>query len=103
MEADDCSLLIVSEGSEVDVGAEVVQPTDAAAPATSVQAGELGDVPPAAVAITMDIVHEQPVLLRRPRALLQGGLAVAGQRRRRPPHFWRKREKEQMSNEARGA
>ena len=51
MERDDVVLLLLREAAALEVGAEVVGPAEAAALAAAEQAGELGDEPPAAMAV----------------------------------------------------
>jgi hypothetical protein len=71
VEADDGVLLLLREASPLEVGAEVVDPAEAAALAAPLEAGELGDGAPAADAVADDVVVELLVLLGRPEALAQ--------------------------------
>jgi hypothetical protein len=86
VEGDDEALLVVGEVAALDVGAEVVGPAEAAALAASVEAGGLGQVAPAAdvPAVLLDVLHQRPVLLLRPRAFLHARVVAAA---RRPSHL----------------
>jgi hypothetical protein len=109
VELDDGLLLLGGEWPPLDVRPEVVgppQPAALAAPAQTCmqtvqnvmraiyaeqggrkpkkrQTCELGEHAPAPVAVGLDVVDEELVLLRRPRALLEPLIHVAA---RRPPH-----------------
>lgn len=67
---DDELLFVLGEPPPLDVRAEVVRPPEAAALATPVEARELRQPSPAPVAVLLNVVREQLILLRRPRPLL---------------------------------
>ena len=69
MERDDVVLLLLREAAALEVGAEVVDPPEAAALAAAVQPGEPGDGAPAADAVPDDVVVELLVFLGRPQPL----------------------------------
>jgi hypothetical protein len=75
-------LLLPAEVAALDVGAQVVDPAEAAALAAAEQARLLGQRAPVAVAVALDVRHQNPVLLGRPRTPLQPHLLAA----RRAPH-----------------
>jgi pyruvate/2-oxoglutarate dehydrogenase complex dihydrolipoamide acyltransferase (E2) component len=82
VEADDESLLVGGEVAALDVGAEVVDPAEAAALAAAEQAGKAWQRAPVGVAVLPDVGHQALVLLGAPRAPPQPLLLAA----RRPPH-----------------
>ena len=82
MELDDGVLLFPAEVAALDVRAQVVDPAEAAALAAAEQARLLGQRAPVAVAVALDVRHQGPVLLRRPRTPLQPHLLAA----RSAPH-----------------
>jgi hypothetical protein len=77
VEINDELLLVVGEEAALEVGAQVVGPAEAAALAAPEQPRELGDEPPAAMAVREEEGDELLVLLRRPRPLLQPHLRAA--------------------------
>ena len=77
VEVDDELLLVVGKPAALDVRAEVVCPAEAAALAAAVEPGELGQAAPAPVPVLIDVVDQQLVLLRRPRAFLHPRVLVA--------------------------
>ena len=76
---DDDAFLVGSEVAAADAGAEVVGPAEAAALPAAVEPGGLGQVAPAAdvPAVPLDVLHQRPVLLLRPRAFLHAGVVAA--------------------------
>ena len=86
MQADDEALLVVGEVAAADVGAEVVGPAEAAALAAAVEPRRPGKAAPASdvPALLLDVLHQRPVLLLRPRPFLHPGVVAAA---RRPPHI----------------
>ena len=82
MELDDELVLLFREVAALEVGAEVVDPPEAAALAAAQEAGGLGQRAPATLAVRLDVRHEAVVLLLGPRALVGVRLLAA----RRPPH-----------------
>jgi hypothetical protein len=82
VELDDCVLLLAGEVAALDVGAQVVDPAEAAALAAAGKARLLGQRAPVAVAVALDVRHQDPVLLGRPRAPLEPHLLAA----RSAPH-----------------
>jgi hypothetical protein len=80
VEVDDELLLLVRELAALDVRAEVVGSPEAAALAAPVEPGEVGEAGPVAMAVLLDVVDEELVLLRIPRALLHAGLLLAAAR-----------------------
>jgi hypothetical protein len=82
VQLDDGVLLLLGEVAALDVRAQVVDPPEAAALAAAQQARLLGEGAPVAVAEALDVGDEDPVLLGRPRALVQTHLLAA----RSPPH-----------------
>ena len=75
-------MLLGGEGPALDVRAQVVDPAEAAALAAAEQARLLGQRAPVAVAVALDVRHQDPVLLGRPRTPLQPHLLAA----RSAPH-----------------
>jgi hypothetical protein len=82
VELDDEVVLVGGEVAALEVGAEVVDPAEAAALAAAEEAGGLGERAPAALAVGADVGDEALVLLLGPRALVSVLLLAA----RRPPH-----------------
>jgi hypothetical protein len=82
VEADDEGLLVGGEVAALDVGAEVVDPAEAAALAAAEQPGLPRQRAPVGVAVLPDVGHQPLVLLGAPRAPPQPLLLAA----RRPPH-----------------
>jgi hypothetical protein len=84
VEVDDEAVLVGREVAALEVGAEVVDPAEAAGLAAAEQARRLGEGAPAAVAVRADVGHQPLVLLLGPRALVRVRLLAA----RRPPHLF---------------
>jgi hypothetical protein len=82
VELDDDVVLLLGEVAALEVGAQVVDPPEAAALAAAQQARGLGERPPAAFAVGLDVGDEPLVLLLGPGALVRVRLLAA----RRPPH-----------------
>ena len=82
MQLDDEVVLVGGEVAALEVWAEVVDPPEAAALAAAQQARRLGERPPAAFAVGLDVGDEPLVLLLGPGALVRVRLLAA----RRPPH-----------------
>jgi hypothetical protein len=83
VELDDGVLLLPGEVAALDVRAQVVDPPEPAALAAAQQAGLLGQRPPVAVAVALNVRHQDPVLLRRPGTPLEPHLLAA----RSTPHL----------------
>ena len=83
VEVNDEPLLVVVEEAALEVGAQVVGPSESAALAAPEQPRELGYEAPAAMAVGEEEGDELLVLLRRPRPLLQAHLLAA----RLPAHL----------------
>lgn len=64
-------LLLRGEGAALEIGAEIVDPTEAAALTAALKAGVSGDVAPAALAVGDHVIHQLLVFLRRPQPLPQ--------------------------------
>jgi hypothetical protein len=77
VELDDGVLLLPGEVAALDVRAQVVDPAEAAALAAAQQACLLGQGAPVAVAVALDVSHQDPVLLRRPGTPLEPHLLAA--------------------------
>ena len=82
VQLDDEVVLVGGEVAALEVGAEVVDPAEAAALAAAHQSSRLGQRPPAPFAVRADVRHQAVVLLLGPRALVRVRLLAA----RRPPH-----------------
>lgn len=82
MEADDEVVFLVGEVASLQIRAEVIDPTEPAALATSKQTGSFGERPPAAFAVGLDVADEAVVLLLGPSTFV-GVLFLAT---RRPSH-----------------
>jgi hypothetical protein len=67
VEVDDELVLLIRESTVLDVRAEVVGPPEAAALA-ALEPGGLGEEAPAAVAVLLDVVYAELVLLQCPQA-----------------------------------
>jgi hypothetical protein len=72
VELDDEALLLGGEGPLLEVGPEVVRPPEAAALAAAEQPGVLLHRVPVALAVLLNVVHQDGVLRGRPWPLLQG-------------------------------
>ena len=79
---DDEPFFFIRELASLDVGAEIVGPAQAAALSAAVEPGVIGEIPPAPMAVLLDVVHQLLVLLRRPWPFLHPGLIAT----RRSPH-----------------
>lgn len=77
VQPDDVVLLLLREAAAPEVGAEVVEPPEAAALTAVVQPGQPGDGAPAADAVPNDVVVELLVFLGRPEPLAELGLPHA--------------------------
>ena len=82
VEPDDEFVFLLGEVAALEVWAEVVDPPEAAALAAAQQARRLGERPPSAFAVGLDVGDEPLVLLLGPGALVRVRLLAA----RRPPH-----------------
>jgi hypothetical protein len=82
VQLDDELVLLLREVAALEVGAEVVDPAEAAALAAAQEAGGLGQRAPAPLAVRPDVRDQALVLLLGPRALVGVRLLAA----RRPPH-----------------
>ena len=82
MEVDDEALFFLRKLPSLDVGSEIVGPAQPAALSAAVEPSVLGEVPPAPMAVLLDVVHQLLVLLRRPWPFLHPGLIAT----RRSPH-----------------
>ena len=82
MELDDEVVLLLCEVAALEVGAEVVDPAEAAALAAAEEAGGFGEGAPAALAVSADVGDQPVVFLFRPRPFVRVGFLTA----RRPAH-----------------
>lgn len=83
MKINDQLLFSFSEKASLEVRAEIISPTEAAAFAAAAEAGELRDCPPTALAIGEYEVDELLVFLGSPRAFFNAEFVAA----RLPAHF----------------
>lgn len=77
MEVDDKLLFDFVEEAALQVGTEIVSPTEAAALTAAAEAGELRDSPPTAMAIGEDEGNKLVVLIRSPWAFLDTKFVTA--------------------------
>lgn len=85
MEFDDELVFLLGEIAAFEVGAEVVNPAEAATLAASEEAGGLGEGAPAALAVSSDVGNEAVVFFLGPGSLVGVSLLAA----RRPSHLIR--------------
>ena len=82
MKFDDEFVFLLGEVAPLEIGAEVVDPAEAAALAAAEEAGSLGEGAPAALAVGADVGHEPIVFFFSPCAFVCVSLLTA----RRPSH-----------------
>ena len=84
MEFDDEIIFVFGEVAALEVGAEVVDPAEAAALAAAEEAGGFGEGAPAALAVGPDVGDEAVVFLLCPCAFVSVSFLTAG----RSSHFF---------------
>lgn len=77
VELDDELVLVVGEVAALEVGAEVVDPAEAAALAAAEESGGFGERAPAALAVGSDVSDEPVVFLFRPRPFVRVSFLTA--------------------------
>lgn len=76
MEVDDEPLLTLREGPPLYIRPKIVSPAEPAALAATIEPSSLGQVPPVPRPVLLYVIHEQLVLLSRPRPLLHVGISL---------------------------
>lgn len=71
MQVDDKLFLLWREGTTLEIGPEIVDPSKTAALAAPLQAGISRDVAPRSLSVAQHVSHQPLILLRRPQPLSQ--------------------------------